>query len=89
MKKFLFATLAIGVLSTAAFASNDNSLPYGNTPDLVLPLNQDATPKIVAKKKIYYGQSSSTVNSVDETGNVNDIDRILEKGGDSHDVSPY
>lgn len=89
MKKFLLVAAAIGVLSTTAFASNDNSLPNGSTPDLVLPLNQDATPKVMAKKKLYYGQSSTTVNSVNETGNVNDVERILEKGGDSHDVSPY
>jgi hypothetical protein len=89
MKKFLLAALAISALSTAAFASNDNSLPNGNTPDLVLSVNQNATAPVVVKKKLHYAQSTATVNSVSETGNVNDVERILEKGGDSHDASPY
>ena len=87
MKKLLLVAAAIGVLSTAAFAANDNSLPNGSTPDLVLPLNQNATSPM--KKKVYQTQSSTTVNSVNETGNVSDEQRILEKGGDSHDVAPY
>lgn len=89
MKKFLLIAAAIGVMSTAAFAANDNSLPNGSTPDLILPLDQNATSPTMAKKKVYRTQSSATVNSVNETGNVTDIARILEKGGDSHDAAPY
>ena len=89
MKKFLLVAAAIGALSTAAFAANDNSLVNGNTPDLILPLDQDANSHLMLKKNFQTGQSTSTVNSVEETGNVDDVERILEKGGDSHDVSPY
>lgn len=89
MKKFLLAAAAISVLSTAALAANDNSLVNGNTPDLVLPVNQSATSHVMLKKKFQTAQSTATVNSVQETGNVTDVERILEKGGDSHDVSPY
>ena len=89
MKKLLLAALAVTALSTAAFAANDNSLQYGNTPDLVLPLNGNANDKVVVKKKLYYGQSSSTINSIGETGNVSEEDRILEKNGNNHDVAPY
>ena len=88
MKKLLLVAAAIGVLSTAAFAANDNSLPNGNTADLVLPLDNNATPKVTPKKKII-SQSTTTVDSVNQTGNVSDVNRILEKGGDSHDVAPY
>jgi hypothetical protein len=85
MKKILIAALAVTAMSTSAFAANDNSLQYGNTPDLVLPLNNGAT----AKKKIYYGESNSTINTVGETGNVSEEDRILEKNGNNHDVAPF
>lgn len=89
MKKLLLAALAVTALSTAAFAANDNSLQYGNTPDLVLPLNGNATDKVAAKRKIYYGETSSTINSIGETGNVSEEDRILEKNGNNHDVAPF
>jgi hypothetical protein len=87
MKKLLLAALAVTALSTAALASNDNSQTYGSTPDLVLPSNNATSP--TSKKKIYYGESNSTINSVGETGNVSEQDRILEKGGDSHDVPTF
>jgi hypothetical protein len=86
MKKFLLVAAAIGALSTSALASNDNSQQYGSTPDLVLPTN-GAAPKLI--KKLYYGESTSTINSVGEIGSVTEQDRILEKGGNSHDVAPY
>jgi hypothetical protein len=41
------------------------------------------------KKKIYNSESNSITNSIGETGNVSEKDRILEKGGNDHDVSPY
>ncbi len=88
MKKFLLAAVAISTLSIAAFAGNENSQQNGNTPDLVLPLDNSSVPKTM-KKKMYYGESSSTITSIGETGNVNDLQRILEKGGNSHDVAPY
>lgn len=88
MKKFLLAAVAISTLSIAAFAGNENSQQNGNTPDLVLPLDNSSVPKTM-KKKMYYSESSSTINSIGETGNVNDLQRILEKGGNSHDVAPY
>ncbi len=89
MKKFLLVAAAISVLSTAAFAANENSLQNGNTPDLVLPVNQNSNPPAMFKKKLNYAQSTANVESVQETGNVSDVQRILEKGGDNHDVSPY
>lgn len=89
MKKFLLAAVAVAALSTSAFAANEHSQQYGNTPDLVLPFNGNATGKVMIKKKLYYGQSTSTINSVGETGNVSELDRILEKNGNSHDVAPF
>jgi hypothetical protein len=88
MKKFLLLAVTLGALSTVAVASNDNSTPYRSYPDLVVPLNQNAVPKVM-KKKIYNSESNSITNSIGETGNVSEKDRILEKGGNDHDVSPY
>jgi opacity protein-like surface antigen len=89
MKKLLLAAFSIAALSTAAFAANENSLQYGNEPDLVLPIDGNATNKVLAKKKLFYGESTSTINSVGETGNVSEEDRILEKNGNNHDVAPF
>jgi hypothetical protein len=88
MKKLLLAAVAIGALSTAAFAANDNSVPYSGHQYDVQSYSNKVTPKI-ARKRVLYGESTSTVDSFSETGNVSEIDRILEKNGDSHDVAPY
>jgi hypothetical protein len=88
MKKFLLAAVAVGALSTGAFAANDDSMPYTGHQYDVQSYSNKVTPNI-AKKRFLYGESTSTINSFGETGNVSEKERILEKGGDNHDVAPY
>jgi hypothetical protein len=86
MKKFFLAAIAVGALSTVAFASNDSSLPYDYGTGFVKPMQQIQSPRVM-KKKIYKSTSTSSVGSVSSTGSVSDVERILEKSGDNHDFS--
>lgn len=87
MKKFLLAAAAVAALSTAAYADNAGAkMTDSNSPDYSSTIKDYPAPHVL-KKKIYSSNSTSSVGSVSSTGNVSDEERILEKNGNSHDVS--